>query len=241
MLKTFQKLDNMKTIGIIGGLSWQSSLEYYKQLNQSTVERLGEPHSCKLILYSVEFSQIAAFIKQGNWQAIGEVVKQAAVSLEKAGADLIIIASNLTHIVSTSVAANVSVPFLHIAEATGQEIRSKGLKRVGLIGTQYTMEKDFYTRYLNEKFGIEVVIPQKEHRLELNEIIFSELIQGKFTEESKKRCLSIIDQMKLEDIEGVILGCTEFPILLPAQEISLPSFDTTNLHVQSALDQALTV
>ncbi len=229
----------MKTIGIIGGLSWQSSLEYYKQLNQSTAALLGEPHSSKLILYSVEFSQIAEYTHQGNWEAIGEIIKKAAISLEKAGADLLIIASNLIHIVSSYVESNVSIPFLHIAQATGMAIQSQGLKRVGLIGTLYTMEKDFYTNYLHEKFGIEVVIPQKALRQELNDIIYSELIQGTFTEQSKNRCLAIIEQMKSEDIEGIILGCTEFPILIPPEEINIPSFDTTSLHVQTVLNMAL--
>ncbi len=229
----------MKTIGIIGGLSWQSSLEYYKQLNRETAAVLGEPHSCKLILYSVEFSEIAAYTHQGNWPAIGEVVKNAAIALEKAGADLIIIASNLIHIVSDFVATNVSIPFLHIAEATGRAIRSKGLKRVGLIGTQYTMEKDFYTGFLHDKFGIEVVVPSKEQRQVLNTIIYSELIQGNFTEKSKNECLAAIEALKLEGIEGIILGCTEFPILIPPEEIDIPSFDTTNLHVKFALSAAV--
>jgi len=230
----------MKTIGIIGGMSWQSSMEYYKILNEYAAKIMDESHSCKVILYSVEFSEIAKFTHQENWPAIGEIVKKATINLEKAGADIIVLATNLIHIVSNYIESNTNVPFLHIAEATGVEIKAKKLNKVGLIGTKFTMEKEFYTKYISDRFGVEVIVPNEEDRQVLHDIIYSELIKGIFTESSKNKCKRIIEKLQLKGIEGIILGCTEFPLLIPENEINIPSFDTTKIHALAALNLAIT-
>ncbi|MEO1053149.1 MAG: aspartate/glutamate racemase family protein [Bacteroidota bacterium] len=229
----------MKTIGLIGGMSWESSKVYYEFLNRRAKELLGGSHSGMSIMYSVDFAEIEKLTFAGDWDGIGDMMKQAAQSLEKAGADVILLCTNTIHLVSDAITQNTSVPFLHIADATGESIASAGLRKVGLLGTAFTMEKDFYKGYIKEKFGIEVIIPEAEDRKLVHDIIYNELVKGQFTEEAKNACLAIIDRLKASGAEGVIMGCTELPILIPEDEVDLPSFDTSKIHVYKAMDWAI--
>jgi len=229
----------MKTIGLIGGMSWQSSKVYYEHINQMILESLGGSHSAKIVLTSVDFHEIEQFSFSGDWDKIGESMANEATKLEQAGADLVVLCTNTIHLVSDHITNSVSIPFLHIADATGEAIQKKGLKKVALLGTKFTMQKDFYTKILREKFGLEILVPDNAGMDTLQAIIYNELVKGVFTEESKKKCLEIISKLIGQGAEGIILGCTELPILIPAGEIAVPSFDTTKIHAQKAVDFAL--
>lgn len=229
----------MKTIGLIGGVSWESSKVYYEYTNRMTRDRLGGSHSSKSIMTTVDFAEIEKLTFAGNWDRIGDIIKNEALKLEKSGAELILICSNLIHIVSDRVIEATSVPFLHIAHATGEEIRRKNIRKISLLGTKFTMEKDFYTKILEEEFGLEVLIPEKQERELLNDIIYKELVRGIFTEESKKHCVKIIEKLKEKGAEGTILGCTELPLLISNADVTTPTFDTTRIHVEKAIDFAL--
>lgn len=229
----------MKTIGLIGGVSWESSKIYYEYTNRIIRDRLGGSHSAKSMLNTVDFSEIEELTFTGNWHGIGNIITNEAIKLEKSGAELILICSNLIHIVSDMVIAATSVPFLHIAHATGAEIQKKSLRKIALLGTKFTMEKDFYTKILEDEYGLEIQIPEKPDREVLNEIIYKELVRGVFTEASKQRCIEIIEQLIENGAEGVILGCTELPLLISKSDVSVPTFDTTRIHVEKAIDFAL--
>ncbi|TMU55298.1 aspartate/glutamate racemase family protein [Flagellimonas algicola] len=229
----------MKTIGLIGGMSWESSKIYYEHINTMVKEKLGGSHSAKSVLTSVDFDEIKRNSFSGDWDKIGDLMAVQAGKLEKAGADFIILCTNLIHLVSDSIVNAVSIPFLHIGRATGEAIQSKGLKKVALLGTQFTMEKDFYTKILEEEFGLEVLIPELKDRETLQSMIYDELVQGVFTQEAKEKCLDIIKKMEAQGAEGIILGCTELPILIPSDEVDVPTFDTTKIHAQKAVDFAL--
>lgn len=229
----------MKTIGMIGGISWESSKVYYEYTNRIMRDRLGGSHSAKSILNTVDFAEIEKLTFAGKWDGIGDIIKNEALKLEKSGAEIILICSNLIHIVSNRVTESTSIPFLHIARAVGEEIKRKSLKKVALLGTKFTMEKDFYTKILEDEFELEILIPDKQERELLNDIIYKELVRGIFTEESKKRCIEIIEKLKGHGAEGAILGCTELPILISDSDVSIPTFDTTRIHVEKAIDFAL--
>ncbi|WP_422349385.1 aspartate/glutamate racemase family protein [Flagellimonas sp.] len=229
----------MKTIGMIGGMSWESSKIYYQHVNQMVREAVGGSHSAKTILTSVDFDEIEQFSFSGDWDKIGESMASEATKLERAGADLVVLCTNTIHLVSDHITNSVSIPFLHIADATGEAIQKKGLKKVALLGTKFTMEKDFYTKILKEKFDLEILVPTNAEMDTLQSIIYNELVKGVFTEASKKQCLEIIAKLIGQGAEGIILGCTELPILIPSEEIAVPSFDTTKIHAQKAVDFAL--
>ncbi len=228
-----------KTIGLIGGMSWESSKVYYEYTNQIVKELWGDLHSCKSVMVTVDFAEIEAYTFQDNWEAIGKMMGEAAQQLERAGADIILLCTNTIHLVSDHIMKSVSIPFLHIAEATGRAIQHKNLKKVGLLGTQFTMEKDFYAGYLKDNFGIEVIIPELEDRKMLQDIIYNELVKGVFKEESKETVLCIMNQLTEQGAEGIIHGCTELPILIPESETSLITFDTSKIHVEAAVKWAL--
>lgn len=229
----------MKTIGLIGGMTWQSSKFYYQFLNELVAEKLGGAHSAKVLMSSVDFAEIEKLSFEDNWDQIGVLMAQEGKRLERAGADVLIIGSNTINMVSDYVTSSVEIPFIHIAQATGQAIRKKGLKKVALLGTKFTMERDFYTKILRDDFGLEVIIPNEQGRETLQTIIYNELAKGVFSESSKKKCLSIIKNSISQGAEGIILGCTELPILISANEISVPSFDTTMIHSKAAIEFAL--
>ncbi len=229
----------MKTIGFIGGMSWESSLEYYRITNEIIKEKLGESHSCKSIMYSVDFAEFEKLQHEGRWELLTFKMIDIAVKLENAGADLIIICTNTMHKMATEVQKSIKIPLLHIADATAEEIKVKNMSTVGLLGTRFTMEEDFYTGRLKEKHGINVLIPKEEDRKIIHKIIYQELIAGILKEESRQRFQEIIQNLKKAGAEGVILGCTEIPLLIKEKDSDLPVFDTTTLHARKAVEQIL--
>ena len=234
------KVKTMKRIGLIGGMSWASSHVYYQLLNQRVQSLLGGAHSCHCIMVSVDFAEIERLTFQDDWEGIGRLMAKSARELEAAGAELIILCTNTIHLVSDAITAATSLPFLHIADATGQAIRAQGLDKVALLGTQFTMEKDFYTRLLLEKHQIETIIPALEDRKALQYMIYEEMVKGQFTEEARQTCERIITDMQAQGAQGVILGCTELPILLEKSNIPIPAFNTTQVHAWAAVEIAST-
>ena len=229
----------MKTIGLIGGMSWESSKLYYEFLNTQIKEILGGSHSAKCVMVSVDFAEIERLTFQGDWDAIGELMKEAAQQLERAGADIILLCTNTIHLVSHYISNNVNIPFLHIATTTGEAIKRKGLKKVALLGTKFTMEKDFYTKTLVNDFGIEVIIPDTSGRKVIHDIIYNELVKEQFTDSSKQEIIEIIKQLQSQGAEGVILGCTELPILISELDVDIPIFDTGKIHAFEAVDWSI--
>lgn len=229
----------MKTIGLIGGMSWESTVEYYRIINQEVSRRLGGLHSAKILMYSVEFGEMEELMRNGNWEAIGANVSGIARTLEKGGADLLLLGTNTVHKVADAIERSVSIPFLHIADAAGEAISKLGLKRVGLLGTRYTMEEAFYTGRLAERFGLSVLIPPDTERGAVNEVIFGELCKGIVSESSKDQFKGIIADLIARGAEGIILGCTEIPMLIQAEDSTVPLFDTTAIHALQAVDCAL--
>ena len=229
----------MKTIGLIGGMSWESTLEYYRLINLEVKKRLGGLHSAKIVMYSVDFHEIEILQREGRWSQAGAMLAEAAVRIEKAGADLLLICTNTMHKVARLVQESVSLPLIHIADATGEEIVKQKIKKVVLLGTRFTMEQDFMKGRLSSKYGLEVLIPDENGRNLVHGIIYDELCLGTIDEESRKRILGIIEKMKEDGAEGIILGCTELPLLIKGEDASLPLFDTTLLHALQAVDAAL--
>jgi len=226
----------MKTCGIIGGMSWESSAEYYRLINEGINEKLGKLHSGKIILYSVDFEEIALQQKEGNWKGSAEILSKAAVSLEKAGADFILIATNTMHKVASEVQNSVTVPLLDIREATAEAVKKAGVKNILLLGTKFTMEDVFYVEYLKKR-DLNVVVPNKTHRELIHKVIFDELCLGITKNESKKAFLSIVNSY---DVEGVILGCTEIGLLVKQEDLKDKIiFDTTLIHADRAVEEML--
>ncbi len=229
----------MKTIGLIGGMSWESSKLYYELINQKVKAELGGFHSCKSILYTVDFDQIHHLQGVGDWATLDKIMVNAAQNLEKAGADIILICANTMHLCSEAITDNVEIPLLHIAEATGQAIVAKGLSKVALLGTKYVMEKDFYKDLLINKFGIEVLIPTAEERDFIHEIIYGELVQGVLKDDSREGYKKVIQNLAAQGAEGAILGCTEIPLLIKPDDVTIPTFNTTKIHAEQAVAWAL--
>ena len=224
---------NLKTIGLIGGMSWESTVTYYKIINETVKEKLGGLHSAKCILYSVDFQEIEECQANGNWEKSGEILGEAAYNLEKAGADFIVICTNTMHKVVNQIKEKISVPILHIAEMTAEKILEKGLKNIALLGTKYTMEQDFYKSKLIEK-GINVIIPDKNDIEIINEVIYNELCLGTINSNSKKKFLEIVDKLRSKGAEGIILGCTEIGLLIKNEDTDVPLFDTAIIHAEQA-------
>ena len=223
----------MKTIGLIGGMSWESTVTYYKIINETVKEKLGGLHSAKCILYSVDFQEIEECQANGNWEKSGEILGEAAYNLEKAGADFIVICTNTMHKVVNQIKEKISIPILHIAEMTAEKILEKGLKNIALLGTKYTMEQDFYKSKLIEK-GINVIIPDKNDIEIINEVIYDELCLGTINSDSKKKFLEIVDKLRNKGAEGIILGCTEIGLLIKNEDTDVPLFDTAIIHAEQA-------
>ena len=224
---------NLKTIGLIGGMSWESTVTYYKIINETVKEKLGGLHSAKCILYSVDFQEIEECQANGNWEKSGEILGEAAYNLEKAGADFIVICTNTMHKVVNQIKEKISIPILHIAEMTAEKILEKGLKNIALLGTKYTMEQDFYKSKLIEK-GINVIIPDKNDIEIINEVIYDELCLGTINSDSKKKFLEIVDKLRNKGAEGIILGCTEIGLLIKNADTEVPLFDTAIIHAEQA-------
>ena len=224
---------NLKTIGLIGGMSWESTATYYKIINETVKEKLGGLHSAKCILYSVDFQEIEECQANGNWEKSGEILGEAAYNLEKAGADFIVICTNTMHKVVNQIKEKISIPILHIAEMTAEKILEKGIKNIALLGTKYTMEQDFYKSKLIEK-GINVIIPDKNDIETINEVIYDELCLGTINFNSKKKFLEIVDKLRSKGAEGIILGCTEIGLLIKNEDTDVPLFDTAIIHAEQA-------
>jgi len=228
----------MKTIGLIGGMSWESTVEYYRLINEEVKARLGGLHSAKCLLYSVDFDEIEHYQATDDWKSAARALSEAAVRLERGGADFIVLCTNTMHKVADEIRASVSIPLLHIADATAEKILSKDIKRIGLLGTRYTMEQEFYKSRLEEK-GLRVMIPGERDRAIVHRIIYEELCLGKILEESRGQFIRIIDALAGRGAEGVILGCTEIGLLLKEEDSRVPLFDTTRIHAEAAVDFAL--
>lgn len=229
----------MKKIGLIGGITWQSTKLYYEYLNTLVSEALGEQHSCKCIIESVNFSEISTKQHDGDWKTLHKEMADIAKALEVAGADVILICANTMHLSADTIKEKIDVPLLHIAEVTGLSIQKEGIRKVLLLGTKYTMELDFYKDILEDQFGIEVLIPSADDRDVVHQVIYDELAKGIISEDSKARYVAIIKKSELEGAEGVILGCTEIPLLIQSNDCDIPVFDTTRIHAQAAVAFAL--
>lgn len=229
----------MKTIGLIGGMSWESSKVYYELINEKVKAELGGIYSAKIIMISLEFNEIQELQHKGDWDSLDKLMADSAKKLEQAGADLIVLCTNTMHLCTPKIVEAISIPFLHIAEATGEEITKKNIKKVALLGTKFTMEKDFYKEVLLNTFGIEVIIPNEDQRNEVHRIIYKELVQGEIKEKSRETYKNIIEDLAQKGAEGVILGCTEIPLLIKQSDVSIPVFDTTTIHAEKAVEWTL--
>ncbi|KAA3638012.1 MAG: aspartate/glutamate racemase family protein [Bacteroidetes bacterium] len=229
----------MQTIGLIGGMSWESSLEYYRILNEKVKDLLGGFSSCKCLMYSVDFAEIETLQHKDEWAQLDKLMADAAVRLYKGGADMIVLCTNTMHLCSEAIVQSVPIPFLHIAEATGEEIVKHNLKKVGLLGTNFTMTKDFYKEVLTDKYGIETIIPNEQDREQIHRIIYEELVLGKILPESRETYKAIIKRLQDNGAEGIILGCTEIPLLISKNDVDLPIFDTTRIHAEKAVEWAM--
>ena len=227
----------MKTIGLIGGTTWESTQLYYKIINETVREKLGKNHSAKILLYSLDFEELIQI--KGDNKKLAEFITQIAFKLEKAEADFLLICANTLHIVYEHVQNNINIPILNIIDVTGKEIRKSGLKKVGLLGTRTTMEKDFYKDRLQSKFDIRTIIPAPEERNLIQDVIFNELALGKIKGSSKKEFISVINNLIKKGAEGIILGCTEIPLLIQQKDVNIPIFDTTAIHAIAAAEKAL--
>ncbi|NQX58330.1 aspartate/glutamate racemase family protein [Paenibacillus qinlingensis] len=229
----------MKTIGLIGGMSWESSLLYYQIINQRVKEKLGGHHSAKSLMYSVDFHEIKTLQHEGKWEEATNVMIESAQKLASAGSDCIVICTNTMHKMAKEVEDAVSIPLLHIADATAKEIVKAGIKKVALLGTAFTMEQDFYKGRLVDKYKLEVLVPNADARKIVHDIIYEELCLGTINEDSKQSYIEIIRDLVDEGAEAVILGCTEITLLIAQQDASVPLFDTTKIHAEYAVDYAL--
>lgn len=229
----------MKTIGLIGGLSWESSAVYYRIINELVRERLGGTHSARSIMYSVDFAEFEQLQHHGEWDKLTELMIDAGMRLKNGGADFLVICTNTMHKTAEAVENQVGIPLLHIADAAANEVKKMGLRKVALLGTRFTMEQDFYKARLQEKHGIEVVIPERDEREIIHSVIYEELVLGKVLDSSRETFVKIIGRMKTIGAEGVVLGCTEIPLLICQEDSSIPIFDTTRLHARAAVEFSL--
>ena len=229
----------MRTIGLLGGMSWESTALYYQGINQGVKQELGGFHSAKIAMVSVDFQFIEDLQKNNQWKEAGRILSEAALQVEAAGADFLLICTNTMHKVSPQIESAISIPLLHIADATADEIKKQGMKRIGLLGTNFTMEQDFYAGRLEKKHGLKVLVPEKKDRDLVHRVIYEELVQGILKDESLEEYLRIMDDLRKEGAEGIIEGCTEIGMLVQQNHTNLPLFDTTEIHVQKAVELAL--
>lgn len=229
----------MKTLGLIGGMSWESTVPYYRTINQTVKEQLGGLHSARLLLYSVDFAQIEKLQHAGDWDAAGAVLADAARSLKAGGAQLLVICTNTMHKVADAVETASGLPLLHIADPTGEAIRAHGFTRIGLLGTRFTMEQDFYRQRLAERHGLEVLVPEADERDIVHRVIYDELCQGEIREESRAQYRGVMASLVARGAQGIILGCTEIGLLVGEGDASVPLFDTAALHARAAALAAL--
>jgi aspartate racemase len=229
----------MKTMGLLGGMSWQSTNTYYALLNQGIGAALGGLHSARLLLYSVDFDEIEKLQHAGQWAQMGELLAAAAQRVEAGGADFLMICTNTMHKVAPQVEAAITIPLLHLADATGQRLQDDGITRVGLLGTRFTMEQDFYKQRIVDKFGIEVIVPETEDIEIVHKVIYDELCLGTIKDDSRDAYLAVIDRLQDRGAQAVILGCTEIAMLVEQSHSGMPLYDTTTIHCEEAVKLAL--
>lgn len=229
----------MKTIGLIGGMSWESSILYYQWINEAVKERLGGHHSAKTFMFSVDFEEIKTFQHAGKWEEAASILVDAAKKLELGGADCIVICTNTMHKVAEKVQESTKLPLLHIADATGKQIVQQGIKKVGLLATAFTMEEEFYKGRLKKKYGLDILVPDKNDRKVVHEIIYNELCLGKIQDSSRSTYIGIINRLISNGAEAIILGCTEITLLISQKDCKVPVFDTTRIHATAAVDFAV--
>lgn len=230
----------MKTIGLIGGMSWESTTCYYTAINQMIKNELGGLHSAKIVLYSVDFSEIEQLQRKGRWEDAGNILSNAARSVALAGADFILLCTNTMHTVAEAIESTVSIPLIHIADATAEKLVTDKIQRVGLLGTTFTMEQDFYKKRISKKYGIDVLIPPAHHRKKIHDIIYSELCMGHINESSRQHYIDIIQELYEQGAQAVILGCTEIALLIQQKHTPVPLYDTTQIHAQQAVKLSIT-
>ena len=229
----------MKTVGMLGGMSWESTASYYKALNEGVKSRLGGLHSAKICLYSVDFDEIEKLQHQGKWSETALILSEAAKSVERGGADFLMICTNTMHKVVPEIESQISIPILHIADATAESLVQDGVTKVGLLGTRFTMEQDFYKGRISEKFGIDVVVPTADEQTVVHDIIYQELCLGEIKTESRDRYLKIIANLHAQGAQAVILGCTEIALLVKQSDTAVPLYDTTEIHAAHGVEWAL--
>lgn len=229
----------MKTIGLLGGMSWESSAEYYRLVNEQVKTRLGGLHSARCVLYSVDFAEIEQFQQQGDWDSAGELLAQAAAQLELAGAELLVVCTNTMHRVAAAIQERIAIPLMHIADPTAAAITRAGMHTVGLLGTRFTMEQDFYRGRLVDRYGLNVLVPDAPDRETVHRIIYEELCLGQIVPESRLAYQAVIERLVAAGAEGIILGCTEIGLLISDADSPVPLFDTTRLHALAVVDVAL--
>ena len=229
----------MKTIGLIGGMSWESSIEYYRIINETAKEKLGGLHSAKSLMVTVDFAEIEKLQHEDRWDEAGQILVKCAQDLERGGADCIVLCTNTMHKLAEQIIANVNIPFLHIADATAQKITQVGIKKIGLLGTRFTMEHDFYKGRLIQNFGLDVIVPNEADREIIHRVIYDELVQGKIVDASRNEYKRIMETLIEDGSEGIILGCTEIELLVQQSDSRVPLFPTTFIHAVSAVEYAL--
>ncbi|MFP4143127.1 MAG: aspartate/glutamate racemase family protein [Thermoplasmata archaeon] len=229
----------MKIIGLLGGMSWESTLEYYRIINEEMKGELGEDHSAELAIYSFDFNDIVRYQEEGEWKKLEDMMVKAGKGVKDMGADFLLICANTMNKMADAVEDRVGLTVLHIGDATAEAIKKEGMDTVGLIGTRYVMEGDFYRERMKEKHDIEVMIPDEENREQVHDIIYNELCQGKVKETSKNKLLDMIDDLINRGAEGIILGCTEIPLYIKEDDVSVPLFNTTRIHAEAAVKKAV--
>ena len=229
----------MKTIGLLGGMSWESTQTYYRLINEGVRDRLGGLHSAPLVLYSVDFQEIEELQHRGDWEETARILGEAGRRLHDAGADFLVLCTNTMHRVADEIQERAGIPLLHLADATGEAVRAVGLRRVGLLGTRFTMEQEFYRGRLADGFGLDVLVPEEDDRKEVHRVIYDELCRGVIRESSRQRFAQVIRDLVERGAEGVILGCTEIPLLVRPEDSPVPLFDTTAIHAEAAVERAL--
>ena len=232
-------MPGQKVIGLIGGMSWESSAEYYRIINREVRNRLGGVHSARSLMWSVDFGEIEHLQHAGDWDELTNRMKDAAIRLERGGADFVLLCTNTMHLMADAIAESIDIPLLHIADPTAEKIKAAGFRKVGLLGTAFTMEQDFYRGRLEKVFGLEVLVPEADDRRVVHEVIYKELVAGEVRAESRTAYREIIARLVAQGAQAIILGCTEIMLLVSAEDSAVPLFDTTTIHAMAAVDRAL--
>jgi aspartate racemase len=226
-------------IGLIGGMSWESSAEYYRIINREVRNRLGGVHSARSLMWSVDFGEIERLQHAGDWDELTNRMKDAAIRLQRGGADFVLLCTNTMHLMADAIAESIDIPLLHIADPTAEKIKAAGFRKVGLLGTAFTMEQDFYRGRLEKVFGLEVLVPEADDRRVVHEVIYKELVAGEVRAESRTAYREVIARLVAQGAQAIILGCTEIMLLVSAEDSAVPLFDTTTIHAMAAVDRAL--